>query len=75
MEDRPNGVLAAIAIVLLWLAGVCFFVAFEGASILGEAIPAAGGGGVSYFKAALTGLTTKTQTMQADSASQEGSQA
>jgi hypothetical protein len=74
VDDRPNGVLAAIAIVLLWLAGVCFFVAFEGGSILGEALPAAGGGGASYFKAALQGLTTKTQTLQADSAT-EGSQA
>ena len=70
-SDRPNGVLAAIAIVLLWLAGVCFFVAFEGAGILGEAMPAAGGGGVSYLKAALQGLTAKTQTLQ--EAGQEGS--
>lgn len=67
-SDRPNGVLAAIAIVLLWLAGVCLFVAFEGTGILGEQIPAAGGGGGSYFKAALQGLAAKTQTLQ------EGSQ-
>jgi hypothetical protein len=66
--DRPNGVLAAIAIVLLWLAGVAFFVAFEGAGILGESMPATGGGGVSYLKAALKGLTASTQTLQ------EGSQ-
>jgi hypothetical protein len=62
--DRPNGVLAAIAIVLLWMAGVAFFVAFEGGSILGEAIPAAGGGGANYFKAILQGLAGKSQGLQ-----------
>lgn len=71
-SDRPNGVLAAIAIVLLWLAGVCLFVAFEGSGILGETLPASGGGGASYFKAALQGLISKTQTLQAASSQEEG---
>jgi hypothetical protein len=34
--DAPKGVLLAIAIILLWLAGVCFFIAFEGSKILTE---------------------------------------
>lgn len=63
-DDRPNGVLLAIGIVFLWLAGVCFFIAFEGAGILGAAIPVTGGGGQSYFLAALQGLTGKAQQLQ-----------
>ena len=62
--ESSNGVLMAIAIVLLWLAGVAFFIAFEGASILGEAIPASGSGGSSYLKAAVAGLTRKAQEQQ-----------
>jgi len=62
--DSSNGVLLAIAIVLLWLAGIALFIAFEGASILGEAVPASGSGGSSYLKAAVAGLTRKAQQQQ-----------
>lgn len=31
-----RGVLLAIAIILLWLAGLCFFIAFEGSKLLGS---------------------------------------
>jgi hypothetical protein len=62
-----NGVLLAIAIILLWITGVLLFVAFEGSSILGESVPAAGGGGASYFKAAIEGLTAKAQSRQGGS--------
>jgi hypothetical protein len=36
VPDAPKGVLLAIAIILLWLAGVAFFIAFEGSKILTE---------------------------------------
>lgn len=39
-EGGTKGVLLAIAILLLWLAGLSFFIAFEGSKILGG--PAAG---------------------------------
>lgn len=61
--DRPSGVLLAIAIVLLWLAGVCFFVAFEGAAILGGPVPTSGGG-ASWLRAITQGLTQRTQELQ-----------
>lgn len=66
--DAPKGVLMAIAVLLLWLAGVALFIAFEGSQIIGEQIPAAGGGGGSYFRAAIEGLTNKAQTRQKASA-------
>lgn len=34
-ENGTKGVLLAIAILLLWLAGLAFFIAFEGSKILG----------------------------------------
>ena len=52
-----KGTMLAIAILLFWLAGVAFFVAFEGTDILGENVPATPGGGSNYFKAILGGLT------------------
>lgn len=39
-EGGTKGVLLAIAILLLWLAGLAFFIAFEGSKILGG--PASG---------------------------------
>ena len=35
-DAATKGVLLAIAILLLWLAGLSFFIAFEGSKILGQ---------------------------------------
>lgn len=55
---QSKGTMLAIAILLFWLAGVLFFIAFEGSGILGENPPANSKGGASWFKAALGGLTS-----------------
>jgi len=61
-EKASKGVLLAIAIILLWLAGLCFFIAFEGSQILGEAGPGAQGGG--FVKAIIGGLAQKTLSQE-----------
>jgi hypothetical protein len=61
-EKASRGVLLAIAIILLWLAGLCFFIAFEGSQILGEAGPNAQGGG--FVKAIIGGLAQKAYTQE-----------
>ena len=38
-DGGSKGVLLALAIVLLWLAGLGFFIAFEGSKILGGKMP------------------------------------
>jgi hypothetical protein len=58
-REPSKGTMLAVAILLFWLAGVLFFVAFQGSGILGENAPEAGSGGVSYFKAIISGLTSK----------------
>jgi len=55
---RSRGTVLALAILLFWLAGVAFFIAFEGSTILGENPPANAKGGASWFRAALSGLTS-----------------
>ncbi|HEY6275597.1 MAG TPA: hypothetical protein VIX86_04625 [Streptosporangiaceae bacterium] len=55
-EGKGNGVQLAFAIILFWLAGLAFFIAFEGSGILGETVPASGSGGASYFRAVIQGL-------------------
>lgn len=55
---QSKGTMLAIAILLFWLAGVCFFIAFESSGILGENPPTDSKGGASWFKAALGGLTS-----------------
>lgn len=59
--ESSKGFLFALAFVLIWLGAVCLYIAFEGQSILGETVPASGGGGASYFKAAVSGLRNKVQ--------------
>lgn len=58
-KQPSKGTVLAIAILLFWLAGVLFFVAFEGSGILGENAPESGSGGISWVKAIFTGLTSK----------------
>jgi hypothetical protein len=55
-RDPSKGVLLAIAIVLLWLAGFCFFIAFEGSALLSESSSTTGGG---LLKAMVFGLAGK----------------
>ena len=65
MQDGPgSGVLAAIAIVLLWLAGVAFFVAFEGASVLGTPVALADGTGTNWFASVLAWLGKRAGAME-----------
>lgn len=59
--ERPRGVLLAIAIVLLWLAAFCFFIAFEGSKLLGEQADTTGGG---LIKAMVTGLASRAQGLE-----------
>jgi hypothetical protein len=61
---QPNkGTVLAVAILLFWLAGVLFFVAFEGSGILGENAPESGSGGISYFSAIISGLRSAAARM------------
>jgi len=60
-RDRNRGVLLALAIVLLWLAGVAFFFAFEGLSSIEQADTSSGGG---IFKALIGGLADKAQAQE-----------
>jgi hypothetical protein len=59
-----KGVVLAVAIVLLWLAGVCLYVAFEGTSFLPEQLPAGPGGKPSYFLGIIQAVTRQTQQLQ-----------
>jgi hypothetical protein len=58
-REPSKGTVLAVAILLFWLAGVLFFVAFEGSGILGENAPESGSGGISYFGAIISGLRSK----------------
>lgn len=55
-DKASKGVLLAIAIILLWLAGLCLFIAFEGSQLLAESAQQTGGG---FLKAMITGLAQK----------------
>jgi len=67
--DKPKGVLLAIAIVLLWLAGLAFFIALEGSKLLGEQATQTGGG---FFKAIVSGLANIVQTQAGGNTAGEG---
>lgn len=69
-ETGSKGVLLAIAILLLWLAGLAFFIAFEGSKLLGNA-GMAGGGSDSFFGTLEEGLSKQVQ----DAASSSGGDA
>lgn len=56
-----KGALLAIAIVLLWLAGFCFFIAFEGSKLLGADADTTGPG---LIKAMLGGLASRVQKQE-----------
>jgi hypothetical protein len=56
--EPSRGVRLAVAIVLLWLACFCFFIAFEGQKLLGEQADVTGGG---LVKAMIGGLAAKAQ--------------
>jgi hypothetical protein len=56
--DESRGALMALGILLLWLAGVAFFIAFEGSSLLAEQTKAAAGGTqTNWFATIVQGLT------------------
>lgn len=56
-----KGVLLAIGIILLWLAGFCFFIALEGSTLLGEQSDTSGGG---LLRAMISGLATKAAAQE-----------
>lgn len=61
--DRNRGALLALGIVLLWLAGVAFFFAFEGLAATEQADTT----GAGLFKAMLGQLSRKTQQQETQS--------
>lgn len=64
-DTASRGVLLALAIILLWLAGLCFFIAFEGSSLLG--------GGSTGSQAEISQLVSGLQqTVQDTTAQQQG---
>lgn len=56
-DAQKKGVLLAMAIILLWLAGFAFFIAFEGSKLLGEVADPNGAG---LWKAIVTGAAQHT---------------
>lgn len=58
-----KGVLLAIAILLLWLAGFCLFVAFEGSALWTEQSSAKTGGALA--KGLVLGLAQKAASREA----------
>lgn len=64
-----KGVLLAIGIILLWLAGFCFFIALEGATLLGEQSDTSGGG---LLRAMISGLATKAAAQEQQGTSGQG---
>jgi hypothetical protein len=63
-QESGKGVLLAVAILLLWLAGVCLWVAFEGAAVLPVALPAGPGGKPSHLLGLLQSFTAQVQQLQ-----------
>lgn len=61
-SEARKGVLLAIAIILLWLSGFCFFIAFEGSKLLGEVSNPNGG---NLLKGIIGGLAQKTIDQEA----------
>ncbi len=59
-REKNRGVLLALAIVLLWLAGVAFFFALEGMKDIQSAETTGGG----LFKAMITSLAGKAQAQE-----------
>lgn len=62
-----KGVVLAVAVLLLWLAGVCLYVAFEGTSFLPEQLPAGPGGKPSYVLGIIQAMTRQAQQLQKQS--------
>lgn len=59
-REKNRGVLLALGIILLWLAGVAFFFAFEGLN----SIEQSGTTGSSLFKSLIGGLADKAQAQE-----------
>jgi hypothetical protein len=68
-----KGVLLAVAVLLLWLAGVCFWLAFEGTSFLPDKLPVDKSGKQSYFLGILQALAKRAQVLQARGVASEQS--
>lgn len=67
--QRSKGVLLAIAILLLWLAGFCFFIALEGSTLLTEQSDTTGGG---LARAIVSGLAARASAQEAAGGGQAG---
>jgi hypothetical protein len=58
-REPSKGTVLALAILLFWLAGVLFFVAFEGVSLFGEQAAETGSGATSWIKTIISGIGAK----------------
>lgn len=58
-REPSKGTTLAVAILLFWLAGLLFFIAFEGVSLFGETAAETGSGGISWVKTILSGIGAK----------------
>lgn len=63
--ENSKGVLLVIAILLLWLAGLCFFIAFEGSELLRSDSPTTAGSALRSFLAGLSQNIAKTERANA----------
>jgi hypothetical protein len=63
-EGGGKGVLLAVAILLIWLAGVLLWIAFEGTSVLPAKLPVGPGGKPSYFLGILQVLAGQVQDLE-----------
>jgi hypothetical protein len=59
-----KGVLLAVAILLLWLAGVCLWLAFEGAGGLPKSLPVGPDGKPSYVLGIMQAIAGDAQKLQ-----------
>lgn len=68
-----KGVLLAVAVLLLWTAGACLFVAFEGSGFLPDTLPTGPGGKPSYFLGIIQAVTRQAQQLQQQGQAQQDS--
>jgi hypothetical protein len=70
-----KGVLLAVAILLVWLAGVCLWLAFEGTGGLPTSLPVGPGGKPSYVLGVLQMLAGRAQELEASGVQEQQDQA
>lgn len=66
-----KGVMLAVAVLLLWLAGVCLWLAFEGTSFLPDKLPLNAAGKQSWFLGIVQAMAGRAQSLQAQGVTNE----